>query len=275
MDVEALAVGVVQVLGDREHGVEPDHVGERERTHRRRLRLDDRAVDAAIASPPSSWQRAELAVAAPSTRLTMKPGASAQRTAVLRSAATKLVAAASASGEVSIALDDLDQPHHRGRVEEVQAERRARAAGVAAGELADRERRGVGGEDRVAGRRRVERGEDLELELELLGHRLDHEVDRAEAPETEPPRPRDRRRRGRRSRRRAPAGARQHPPAPSRGRGRSSAASRRRAARTARRLASPSVERPLVDVAEHDGRPAAAITAAISAPIVPAPTTPP
>ena len=43
--VEALAVGLLQVLGDGQHRVEPDHVGERERSDRRGLGGDDRRVD--------------------------------------------------------------------------------------------------------------------------------------------------------------------------------------------------------------------------------------
>src|SRR5947209_18152051 len=37
MHVEPLAVGVAQMLGDVQHRVEPEQIGEEERTHRRRL----------------------------------------------------------------------------------------------------------------------------------------------------------------------------------------------------------------------------------------------
>ena len=78
-----------------------------------------------------------------------------------------------------LALDDLDQRHHRGRVEEVEADDLLGPQGRVA-HLGDRERGGVGGEDRVPGRDRVELGVDLLLDLHLLRRRLDHEVDVAE-----------------------------------------------------------------------------------------------
>src|SRR6478609_4463397 len=43
--VEPLAVGVTQVLGDLEHGVQPEHVGEEERPHRQSARLLHELVD--------------------------------------------------------------------------------------------------------------------------------------------------------------------------------------------------------------------------------------
>ena len=47
VDVEALAVARVQVLGDVEHRVEPQHVAEDERPHRSRVRGRDPLVDLA------------------------------------------------------------------------------------------------------------------------------------------------------------------------------------------------------------------------------------
>jgi hypothetical protein len=47
-------------------------------------------------------------------------------------------------------------------------------------DLGDRKRGRVGGEDRVPGRGRVELAEDRLLDLHLLRHRLDHEIDVAE-----------------------------------------------------------------------------------------------
>jgi hypothetical protein len=47
-------------------------------------------------------------------------------------------------------------------------------------DLGDRQRGGVGGQDRVTRRGGVELGEDRLLDLHLLGHRLDHEVHVAE-----------------------------------------------------------------------------------------------
>ena len=72
-------------------------------------------------------------------------------------------------------LHDLEQRHHLRRVEEVQAEeavgpRRRR------GLIDHRERGGVGGEEGVLLDDRVDLAPHLELALEVLGHRLDHEV---------------------------------------------------------------------------------------------------
>ena len=78
-----------------------------------------------------------------------------------------------------LALDHLDQPHVGGRPEEVEADDLVRPLRDVA-DLGDREARRVGGEDRVAGRGRVEVGEDLVLDRHLLRHRLDDEVDVAE-----------------------------------------------------------------------------------------------
>ena len=71
--------------------------------------------------------------------------------------------------------DHLDQLHHRHRAEEVQAEDALGAVG-GAGELGDRDRGGVGGDQRRRRQPAGDRGEDLALELGVLGHRLDHEL---------------------------------------------------------------------------------------------------
>ena len=71
--------------------------------------------------------------------------------------------------------DHLDELQHRRRVEEVHADD---PLGVAGGDrdLGDRQRRGVGREDRVGADDRVELAEDVLLEVEVLGHRLDDEL---------------------------------------------------------------------------------------------------
>ena len=82
-----------------------------------------------------------------------------------------------------LAGDHLDQRHHRGRVEEMEADDLVGPQGRFA-DLGDRERGGVGGEDRVAGGGGVELAEDGLLDLHLLRHRLDDEVDVAEVPDS-------------------------------------------------------------------------------------------
>ena len=69
-------------------------------------------------------------------------------------------------------LDDLHQPHQRHRVEEVHAGDPARQA-AGARDRGDRQRRGVGGEDRVLGDDGLQVAEDLAFDLQLLHHSLD------------------------------------------------------------------------------------------------------
>ncbi len=113
-------------------------------------------------------------------RLTTNPGTSTQVIGCLRIACAKVSVAVTVSAEVSspstISISGID----RGRVEVVEADHLLGAQRRFA-DLRDRQRGGVGGEDRVAGRGRVELGEHALLDLHPLGHRLDHEVHVAEA----------------------------------------------------------------------------------------------
>ena len=74
-----------------------------------------------------------------------------------------------------LAAHRLQQAHHVGRAEEVEADHVLGPLGDAA-DLVDVERRGVGGEDRARLADRVELPEDVLLELHVLEHRLDHDV---------------------------------------------------------------------------------------------------
>ena len=69
----------------------------------------------------------------------------------------------------------LDQLHRRHRVEEVHADEVAGAAHQR-GQPRDRQARGVGGDDAVLADDLVEPLEDLALDLEILGRRLEHDV---------------------------------------------------------------------------------------------------
>ena len=113
-------------------------------------------------------------------RFTTKPGTSAHAIGCLRIACANVIAAATVSGRGLVAFDDLDQRHDRGGVEVVEADDLLGPQRRFA-DLGDRQRGGVRGEDRVAGRRGVELGEDGLLDVHALGHGLDHEVDVAEA----------------------------------------------------------------------------------------------
>src|SRR5581483_4690294 len=101
VDVEALAVGLAQVLGDVEDRVEPQQVAEHERSHRRQVLRRDALVDLLDRYPPSSWARHTSPTAEVSMRLTTKPGTSAQVIGCLRIAWAKLIAASIVSGDVS------------------------------------------------------------------------------------------------------------------------------------------------------------------------------
>ena len=110
----------------------------------------------------------------------MKPGVSAQRTAVLRIAATKLAAAASAAGEVSMPSISSTSRTAEAGCEEVQAEHalrprrhRAPARSTESDEVVDA---------RIArpGTAASSAANTDCLSSSVLGHRLDHEVDVAE-----------------------------------------------------------------------------------------------
>ena len=93
-------------------------------------------------------------------RLTTKPGHSAQRTGILRIAWAKFAAACMVSGEVSSpSMTSISRMQEAGQKKWKPTTLSGPVGDVA--DLGDREARRVGGEDRVAGRGRVEVGEDL------------------------------------------------------------------------------------------------------------------
>src|SRR3954454_21965833 len=176
VDVEAVAVRVDHVLGDVERGVEAGHVCEEERPHRERLRLLNFLVDLLrglagllLRAPDLGGARHQDAVDDEAGDLAAADGRLADRLREVGGGLERVLGR-------GLALDDLDQAHHRRRPEEVEAhdllgtQRRVC-------HLGDREAGGVGGEDRVAGRGGIEVGEDLLLDVHPLGNGLDHEVD--------------------------------------------------------------------------------------------------
>ena len=110
-----------------------------------------------------------------STRLTTNPGASLVMTAFLRSFAAVTIAVTERDVVGLRRLHDLDQRHDRDRVEEVEADEALGVLQLRA-DLVDRQRRGVGREDRVVGDVLLDLGEDLLLDAELLEHGLDDPV---------------------------------------------------------------------------------------------------
>ena len=75
--------------------------------------------------------------------------------------------------------DDLDPLHRRHRAEEMQSDEPVRAAGQNR-HLRDAQRRGIAGKDRLVTARLVERNEHLALGIDVLGHRLDHQLARGQ-----------------------------------------------------------------------------------------------
>ena len=163
-----------------QHGVQAEQVGEEEGAHRRHLGVGDLLVDLLGGAPALVLVAPDLRGRRVQDPVDDEPG--------LLAAADRVLA--DLHGEVGsrlrrllgrvLPLDHLDQPHHRGRIEEVEADhlvgtRRSRA------DLRDRQCRGVGSEDRVARRHLVDLREHRLLDLHPLGHRLDHEVHVTEA----------------------------------------------------------------------------------------------
>ena len=179
VDVEALAVGLVEVLGDVQDGVEAEQVGEEERAHRRHLGAGDRLVDRLQREAVLLLGAPDLADRRHQDPVDDEAGDLTADDRLLLDRLGEVVGGGGGLLRGVLADDHLDQRHHRGRVEEVEADDLVGAQRRLA-HLGDRERGGVGGEDRVAGRGGVDLAEDRLLDRHLLRHRLDHEVDVAE-----------------------------------------------------------------------------------------------
>ncbi len=178
--VEALvAVGLREVLGDVQDGVETEQIdqvvgADRDDARGADARVDllDRELLLLLLAPDLGDARVEDPVDDEARNL---------------GAGDRLLANRLGEGDGGgdglrrglLALDDLDQRHDRGRVEVVEADDLLRPQRRFA-DLGDRQRRGVRRQDRVAGRGGVELGEHGLLDLDLLRHGLDHEIDVAE-----------------------------------------------------------------------------------------------
>ena len=105
----------------------------------------------------------------------MKPGVSLLRTGCLPACSAQSYGRVHRLVRAVLRADDLDERKQRRRIEEVHADDALGMLGRL-GDLADGDRRGVRGEDRLRRDEPVELGEGLALRLELLDDRLDHEI---------------------------------------------------------------------------------------------------
>ena len=167
------------MLGDVKHGVEPEQVGEEEGAHRGDLGGRDRLVDRLQGQALLFLGAPDLADRRHQDPVDDEAGDLAADDRLLADRLREVVGGGGGLLRGVVSDDHLDQRHHRGRVEEVEADHLVGAQRRFA-DLGDRERGGVGGEDRVPGRRRIQLAEDRLLDLHLLRHGLDHEVDVAE-----------------------------------------------------------------------------------------------
>ncbi len=179
MDIEAIAVALVEVLGHVQDRVETEEVGQEERPHRRGLGLGDQPVDLLDVDPLLLLRAPQLGHTRVEDPVDDEPRTLGAADRHLPDPLGEAGGGLSCLGRRVVALDHLDQAHDRRWIEEVKADDLVRAAGRVA-HLGDRQRGGVGGEDRVAGRHLVELGEDRLLDVHPLGHGLDHDVDVAE-----------------------------------------------------------------------------------------------
>src|SRR6185437_14052104 len=171
-----VAVGAVEVLGDVEDGVEAEQVLQEEGAHRRQFGLGDRAVDRLQREPLLLLGAPDLAHRRHQDAVDDEAGDLTADDRLLLDRLGEVVGGGGRLARGVLADDHLDQRHDRGWVEEVEAADLVGAQRRLA-HLGDRERGGVGGEDRVAGGGRVDLAEDGLLDLHLLRHGLDNEVD--------------------------------------------------------------------------------------------------
>ena len=178
--VEAIAVGLVQVLGDEQDRVEAEQVDQKVGAHRHDAGRTDAVVDGLDREALLLLLAPDLRDAGVEDPVDHEAGHLGAGDRLLADRLGEVDRAADGLGRRVVAFDDLDQRHDRGRVEVVKADDLVGPLGRRA-DLGDRERRGVRGEDRVPRGDRVELGEDGMLDRDALGHGLDDEVDVAEA----------------------------------------------------------------------------------------------
>ena len=105
----------------------------------------------------------------------MKAGKSSDIVAVLPSRGDERLGGLEGVVVGGDAADQLDELHARHRIHEMDADEALGMVGHR-GEPGDRDRRGIGGDDRVGLEERAQAGENLALDLLVLGRRLDDQV---------------------------------------------------------------------------------------------------
>src|SRR4051794_12179973 len=177
--VEAVAVGLAHVAGDLHDGVQARHVGDPERPHRHLGLLADELVELLDVDPRLVLVAPDLARGGDEDAVDHEAGTLVAADGHLLDRLGEVGGGLGGLRRGVLALDHLDQPHVRRRPEKVEADHLVGTIGGVA-DLRDRQARGVGGEDRVAGRRGIQIREHGVLDLHLLRHGLDDEVDVAE-----------------------------------------------------------------------------------------------
>src|SRR4051812_39820325 len=170
----------MQVLGHVKHRVEAEHVGEEERPHRDGAGLLDHLVDLLDVEALLVDGLPDLGCRGVEDAIYDEPRGLLAADRLLLDLLSEVVGVLHRLLGRLVALDHLDQAHHRRGVEEVEADDLlGPARGLA--HLGDREGARVRAEDRVPGRDFVQLSEHRLLDAHALRHRLDHEVDVAEA----------------------------------------------------------------------------------------------
>ena len=173
--VQAVAALLVHRVEDLVRRVETDQVEQRQRAHRVAAAVAHRRVDVLAGGVVGLVHRDRVVEVAEQQRVGDEAGPVAADDRALAHAGEQALHVGQHLGLGHHGPDHLDQPLHGRGVEEVHADHAARA-GVGGGDLGDRERGGVGGEDRVGADDLVELAEDGLLDLDRLHDRLDDEV---------------------------------------------------------------------------------------------------
>ena len=163
-------------LGDLQHGVEPDEIGQLQRTHRMVHPQGHRDVDVLAGGEPvvvEADRRTDIRDHQP---VHDEAGVVLGDHHGLAQPLTEPARERDGLRAGRQRRRQLHQLHHRWRIEEVDADHAVGTAGRRA-QGRDRDRRRVGAEHDLRSDDPVERPERVELDRGVLGRRLDHEID--------------------------------------------------------------------------------------------------